>query len=252
MTPLTEITTWLDSYLKIPEIPDYSGAHNGLQVENNGDVTRVGSAVDASLKSIQQAADLGVDLLVVHHGLYWQGVERLTGAWKEKCQLLLENNMALYSAHLPLDLHPQIGNNILLAQAIGLNTISPCLPWNGINLALKGTYNDSSSSLIHTLTELLGAEPQCILEGPEQIEELYIITGGAGSEITKISELGGKNFLTGEGSHWNAVYAQDHKMNLFLGTHYLTETFGVESLADLICEQFSLHSCEKVRSTSFL
>lgn len=252
MAKLTEITTWLDDYLKTDSIQDYPNAYNGLQVENSGEIHSVGSAVDASLKSIRQAVDRKVDLLIVHHGLYWQGVEMLKGAWKEKCELLLENNIALYSSHLPLDVHPKAGNNVLLAQALGLKEITQCLPQRGINMAVKGYVDKNRDAFIQDVEKTLGKRPFYCLEGKNKIDELYIMTGGAGTEITKINEVGGKNFLSGEGSHWTIPYAEEQKMNYILATHYLTETLGVERISEEIKRSFSIERNEKIREKCFL
>ena len=157
--PLSSIVEWLDSYLDTKNIPDYPNAHNGLQAENNGTVTKVASAVDASLDSIREAVDQGVDLLIVHHGLYWQGVEMLTSSWKEKCELILNNNLAIYSSHIPLDAHPEVGNNVLLAEALGLQDITPCFPWKGIQLGMKGTLNQHRNELVQRMENTLGQKP---------------------------------------------------------------------------------------------
>lgn len=252
MVELSEIINWLDKLLNTKNIPDYPNAHNGLQVENDGHVSKVCASVDASLNAIKYAAENDVDLLIVHHGLYWQGVEMLQGAWKEKCKLLLDNNIAIYSSHIPLDIHPTHGNNALLAQSLGLKDIRPCIDWKGIKLGLAGKINIHRSELSSRLETLLDSPITTCLTGEEHLDEVHIITGGAGSELTSVNQVGGKNFITGEGSHWNMVYAEENEMNLFLAKHYLTETFGVKSLTNEVKNNFNVKNVEFHKENNFL
>ena len=119
MTTLTGLVRYADKLLRLTEIEDYPNALNGLQIENSGALTKIGAAVDASASTIQMAVEQGIDLLVVHHGLFWPGLQPVTGPHYRALKLAVEHNLALYSAHLPLDLHPKIGNNVLLAAALG-------------------------------------------------------------------------------------------------------------------------------------
>jgi len=252
MAKLHEITQWYDSYLKVQSIPDYPNAHNGLQVENNGTVQRIASAVDASLDSIQQAADQNIDLLIVHHGLFWQGVEMLKGSWRKKCQILLENNIAVYSSHIPLDIHPEIGNSTLLAKKIGLRNIQSCIPWKGVHLGITGEINAHRDELVAKIAEVTNNHPFSCLKGQEQIKDLLVISGGAGSQIKEVYSQGHRNFLTGESSQWTIPYAEDNEMNLILGGHYHTETFGVDALAALTIEKFPDLEHATIRSSNQL
>src|SRR5690606_3629013 len=113
----------LDAELRIAEIPDYSGAMNGLQLENGGTVTKVAAAVDASLPVVEAAVAQGADLLVVHHGMFWQGARPVTGAFYRKIRTAIEGGLAIYSAHLPLDVHPSMGNNALMMRALDLQPV---------------------------------------------------------------------------------------------------------------------------------
>ena len=114
MAKLDEIVELLDEELKTSEIPDYPGAHNGLQLQNGGAITKVGAAVDASLPVIQKAIDQEVDLLLVHHGMFWQGVRPVTGAGYHKLKLAMDAGLAIYSSHIPLDVHPSHGNMFVI------------------------------------------------------------------------------------------------------------------------------------------
>ena len=123
MTSLPEIVDYTNDFLRIRETGDWDNALNGLQIENSGDVTKIGASVDASTRVLAAAAKQNVDLLVVHHGLFWQGLQPVTGTLRRQLELAFENNIALYSAHLPLDSHSQVGNNAQLAAALELTSI---------------------------------------------------------------------------------------------------------------------------------
>src|SRR5436189_2532533 len=120
MPLLPEIVEYIDKYLRVHEIVDWPNALNGLQIENSGRVTRIGAAVDVSTRVLREATNKNVDLLIVHHGLFWPGLQPIRGALRRQLQLAFENDIALYGAHLPLDIHPKVGNNAELVAALGL------------------------------------------------------------------------------------------------------------------------------------
>ncbi len=246
MADLQEIVTFLDRELKTSEIKDYPGAFNGLQLENNGAVHRVISAVDASLAVIEEAAKDG-GLLLVHHGMFWQGAQKITGPYFQKIKAAIDGNLAIYSSHLPLDFHPEIGNNILLARAIGLKSIQPILPKDGFATAVVGEWDGSRDELHKAIENAVGRPLQSCACGSESPSKVAVMTGGAGSEVAKIAELGIDSFVTGEGPHWSFIEAEERKMNVFYAGHYATETFGVRALGDLIAEKFGLKAmfCER-------
>src|SRR2546430_13738117 len=122
MASLTEIVSHADAYLRIAEIGDWDNALNGLQIENSGRVTKIGAAVDVSTRVLSAAAKKDVDLLIVHHGLFWLRLQSINGALHRQLRIAFENDIALYSAHLPLDVHPKVGNNAQLATALGLKS----------------------------------------------------------------------------------------------------------------------------------
>lgn len=140
-TPLSDIVSLLDNTLRIRDIKDASVAMNGLQVENNGCVTKVALGVDGSQKTIDDAIGAGADLLVLHHGIFWCGLHPVTGWWKQKLTTCLSNNLAIYSAHLPLDLHPTLGNNAGIAQALGLSEVQPEVDYHGTLIGLSGIFS---------------------------------------------------------------------------------------------------------------
>lgn len=238
MTDLADIVRFLDTELRIAEIPDYSGALNGLQLQNDGRVTRVASAVDASLPVIRKAIAAGADLLVVHHGMFWQGAQPLTGAFYQKINEAMKANLAIYSAHLPLDIHPLWGNNVLLAQAIGMTSTGTFLPYKGQDVGVTGEIDITRDELRQRLEIAVGGPVLLCPAGPERIRSIGLCTGGAGSEVTAAKGLDA--FISGEGPHWSYPLAEEMGLNLFLAGHYATETFGVRQLGEELAKNFGI------------
>lgn len=240
MTGLNDLVAFLDDQLNIKEIPDYPGALNGLQLENLGEVTRVGAAVDASLPVFEKAVAEGVDLLLVHHGMFWQGAQPVTCAHYRKLKLAMDAGMAVYSAHIPLDVHPQWGNNVLLSKALGIQEPEPFFPWRGIELGISGTLDASLPELSGKLSELLGEKVHTCPAGGENVGCVGVITGGAGSDVAAVQAAGIDTFITGEGPHWSYSLAEELGINVIYAGHYATETFGVRALAEELARRFSI------------
>lgn len=240
---INSLSSYLDDQLHHAEIPDYDQACNGLQLANTGSVQKIVSAVDASLPVIRKAIAAQANLLLVHHGLFWQDITPLTGVNYEKIKLAIDNNLAIYSSHIPLDVHPIWGNNSVLAQNLGLdiNTSESFFDFKGIQLGLKFNVDIQRSDLTHQLKTLLGERVHYCPGGPEQIQTLGIITGGAGSEISAVAAAGIDTFVTGEGPHWSYPLAEELGVNLFYAGHYATETFGVQALGKHLQEKFNLN-----------
>jgi dinuclear metal center YbgI/SA1388 family protein len=242
---LHTICEFLDDFLKIKEIEDYPHALNGLQLENDGRVTKVGAAVDASEVTIELAIKENVDLLVVHHGLFWGGLNRITGAYHRKLRLSIAANLAVYSAHLPLDLHTEVGNNILLANALRLPVVEP-LSYNtdkterlGVTVSTELDFRE----LVNRIRGVLGTDPWVCASGPEKVRRVGIVTGAAGNLLQKVVAQGIDTFVTGEGPHHTFALAEELRVNLVYGGHYATETFGVRALAAKIAARFDLPWC---------
>lgn len=241
--PLSEIVSYTDKLLRVSEVKDWSGAKNGLQLENDSQITRIGAAVDSHLGVIEEAVDRGVDLLIVHHGLYWGDVTPLTGANYRKIQLAINHNLAIYGAHLPLDLHPKFGNNALLSKALGLNPAKGKPFFFEKEQFIGFKYTDAKftrDSLKAKLTEALGATPTVLPHGPEKIKKLGIVTGGAGGDLSKAAAEGVDTFITGEGPNHSFGQAKELGINVFYGGHYATETFGVRALANQLSDHFQI------------
>ena len=236
---LSDIVRYTDTELRTAEIGDWSNALNGLQVENSGKVTRIAAAVDACEAVIRRAVELEADLLIVHHGLFWGGLQAVTGAAVRKLRLCWEGDLAIYSAHLPLDAHPVMGNNILLAQALGLQDIEFFLPIKGTPCAVRGDLQLSREELRRRLSDAVGGGPVHLAPGgPETTEKVAIVTGGGGTEAEAVRALGIDTLITGEGPHHTFTLAEELGLNLFYAGHYATETFGVKALAAHLSERF--------------
>ena len=230
--PLSDIVRYLDRELRISELPDYPGAINGLQLDGGGGVQRIAVAVDASLPVVRRAVGEGAQLLLVHHGMFWNGTKPVTGPLYEKLKLAMDAGMGIYSAHLPLDVHPRFGNNACLAAALGLEETEPFFEWKGMLLGLKGRVAGTCDSLVDRARDVLNGEVHLCPGGGERAGLVGVITGGAGSEVEAIAAAGIDTFVTGEGPHWSYTAAEELGLNVLYGGHYATETFGVKALGD--------------------
>jgi dinuclear metal center YbgI/SA1388 family protein len=240
MVSLSEIVNYTDDFLRIREIGDWDNALNGLQIENSGGITKIGAAVDASTRVLKVAAKQNVDLVIVHHGLFWPGLQPVTGVLRRQLELAFESNIALYGAHLPLDLHSQVGNNAQLAAALGLKSTLPFFEEKGQKIGLKVRASLPRDELDRKLQKVLSGSVKTFMFGPKKTGTIGIITGGAGSEIYKVGQEGIDTFITGEAPHWAAVATDELGMNLLLGGHYATEVFGVRALATHLSKRFKI------------
>ena len=237
---LQAIRQFLDEYVQIGGIEDLVNALNGLQLENGGQVSRIGAAVDASETTIQMAADEKVDLLLVHHGLFWGGLRPMTGSYYRKIAKAISGDMAIYSAHLPLDLHPEIGNNVLLARSLQLPDPEPFFFYKGRQIGFATRVSLDRQEIVQRLRKILGSDIWTCLSGPETVKRIGIVTGGAGAELEQAVKEGVDTFITGEGPHHTFALAEELRINLIYGGHYATETFGVRALAEMVAKKFEL------------
>ena len=236
-----EVAGWLDDYLCVDEIEDYPFALNGLQVDGRCPVVRIGAATDACQATIDLAAEAGCDLLLVHHGLFWGGVRPLVGPAYERFRRLVESGMGLYSAHLPLDAHPRIGNNVLLAAEFDLRDIEPFGSFRGNDgIGVIGAIDTSLGELAARAEAVCGHVPIVIDGGPGRVSRLAIVTGGAGSMIEAAVMAGADTFLTGEGNHHTYHEAMELGINVIYAGHYATETLGIRALAERAAERFGV------------
>jgi dinuclear metal center YbgI/SA1388 family protein len=238
MSLLREIGDYTGRYLRVHDVGDCENALNGLQIENSGRVTKIGAAVDASTRALAEAAKQNVDLLIVHHGLFWPGLQPVSGSLRRQLKLAFENDIALYSVHLPLDLHPQVGNNAQLAKALRLSSTTPFFEEKGQLIGLKARVSIGRNELLRRLEKSLGGVVKAFQFGPSKPKMVGIVTGAAGGEIHHIAADSIDTFITGEAPHWVAIAAEELGMNLLLGGHYATETFGVKALAAHLSKRF--------------
>jgi dinuclear metal center YbgI/SA1388 family protein len=237
---LSDIIRYSDDYLRIAEVEDYPNALNGLQIENSGNVTKIGAAVDASSATLKSAAEQKINLLLVHHGMFWPGLQPVAGPLRRQLKFAIENDIALYAAHLPLDLHPEVGNNVQLARSLGFEKSEPFLELKGQPIGRRVSASLRRDELIAKLEKSLGRPVQCIGVGPTETRAIGIVTGGAGGEIHAAARAGIDTFITGEAPHWAAVAAEELGVNLLIGGHYATETFGVKALAAHLSDKFKI------------
>jgi dinuclear metal center YbgI/SA1388 family protein len=238
--PLNKIVAYCDKILRTKEIGDYDGAANGLQVENSGAATKIAATVDASLATVKLAIMAKADLLIVHHGLFWSSRQPWTGKNYELPKLLIENNLAIYSSHLPLDAHPKLGNNAQLCVALALKNLEPFFGSHGQTIGFKSQTKIARAELAAKLERATGAKPKIIPGGKSICEKIGVVTGGAGAELKLAASEGVDTFITGEGPHWTFALAEELGLNVFYGGHYATETFGVKALAAELSKKFTV------------
>ncbi len=212
---------------------------NGLQVANSGSVTRIGAAVDAGLEPFRRAAALGIDFLVVHHGLFWEPPRPLVGVARERLALLMRADLAVYAAHLPLDAHPELGNNAVLAKRLRLEPAGTFHGYEGRDIGLIARAGMDRAELGRRLDALF-ARVTAIEFGGVWPERVAIVTGGGGSAIPELRAAGVDTLITGELKEHHFNVAQEEGLNLYACGHYATEVFGVCALAEELARKFDL------------
>ena len=244
---LATLTDYLDAFLRIAEVPDEPNALNGLQVEQSGPVNRLVAAVDASLATIRgvgagREGSGDSPLLLVHHGLFWDGNVPLTGRRAQRVRALIEGRIAVYAAHIPLDVHPEVGNNTVLARQLGLQAPAFFDSYRGIPIGVQGILDppESRESLLNRLARLLGGAPRLIPGGPELVCRIGVITGAAGGRIAAAKAAGVDTYITGEGAHHTFFDAMELGLNVVYAGHYATETVGIKALAAHLSERFGI------------
>lgn len=232
-----EIAEHLDALLETATVPDYGPALNGLQLANRAPVRRVAAAVDLSRRTIEAAIASGANLMVVHHGMFWGGAQRLVGAAYERLRLLLEHDVAVYSSHLPLDRHATLGNNALLARELGLEPADGFGDYKGVAIGVRGTCDVATAELVRRADAYArrydGAAIATAHDDARRTRRWAIATGGSGSSdaIRLAASLGVDTLVVGEGPHHTAVEAPEHDVVLVYAGHYATETLGVQAVA---------------------
>lgn len=241
--PLSEIVDFLDSYLEVGTAVDHPNALNGLQVEASGPVKRFAVSVDASEAVIRAVRDWA-DLLIVHHGLFWGGLQPLTGPRFRRVKALVESGTGLYSAHLPLDAHPEVGNAAVLARALRLASLEPFGHYRGVPAGWRGTLPERPETtlgdLADTLSAVLGNRVVTLPGGPDGVSTAGVVTGAGASALEEAAALGLDVLVTGEAQHHHAIEAAELGVTVLLGGHYATETWGVKKVAEVLTERFGI------------
>jgi dinuclear metal center YbgI/SA1388 family protein len=248
---LSDLVAYLDEYLRIGEVPDEANAVNGLQVDNSGRVGSIVAAVDASQATIDgviatlEAGD-PPPLLLVHHGLLWEGNVPVTQRRYRRLAALLDHDIPVYAAHIPLDVHPEVGNNAVLAERLGIEVQGWFGNYRGIFMGVWGhapgglpTRESVALELDRVLHTLKGSAT-LIPGGPEKPARIGIITGAAGNMIGEARSAGLDTFISGEGPHHTYFDAMEWGINLVYAGHYATETLGVQAMASHLAERFDL------------
>lgn len=242
---LADVIHHANELLQPERFSDYPGAVNGLQFENRGQVTRIAAAVDGSFVVLQKAVARKADLLLVHHSMFWTNTVPWIGQRARQLRLLVENDLAVYSMHLPLDAHATLGNAARLAHALGFRRLKPFFhdpkrPGQFVGWQTTLPRPLARSVLQARLEKVLRRPVTLLAGGAETCRRIGICTGGAGSEMALAHSEGVDTFITGEGPHWTHALAEDFGMNAFYGGHYATETFGVIALAEVLGRKFQV------------
>lgn len=233
---LEDTVRFLDDLLNNDEWEGIDAATNGLQVENSGDVDKVAFVVDASTQTVEMAAERSADMLVAHHGFFWGGKDELVGQDYDRFRRLVENDMALYASHLPLDAHDEVGNNVLFLDAIDA---APTRSFGDIGSQDVGYVGELASPIgsddfVREVGDAVGKEPTVLDFGPDEVEEVAVLTGAGGGHIAEAAATGADAYITGEPKHRAHHDAREHELNVLFAGHYHTETFGVRALRDRV------------------
>ncbi|MFC1690652.1 Nif3-like dinuclear metal center hexameric protein [Nanoarchaeota archaeon] len=244
MVSQKQIVNYLNETLNIDKIKDNSV--NGLQVSREDDaeeIRRIGFAVDASLETFERAKDANCEILIVHHGLFWEKPEPIVGYTHKRISFLIKNNIALYAVHLPLDKHEVYGNAAQFAQDLGLKSLSDFGEYHGELVGVKGEFEHEKNimDIIQEIKEKLKLDKiKAMPFGRKDIRTVGIVTGGAAWQVKDAIDQELDLFITGEPSHSIYHIAKDSGMNVIFGGHYATEKYGVKALAQLLKERFYL------------
>ena len=242
MAKLSEIIAVLDGLLDATSFTDFGP--NGLQVEGGSAVTRLVSGGSASSELFEHASELGAELILVHHGLFWDGDDvRVIGARRERLRLLITAGISLAAYHLPLDAHPTLGNNVLIATGIGATPTEAFAPVAGRPIGWIASFDGGGiprAELVRRVSALTGREPGAFLEGPEAVRRGGIVSGGGGRNVHDAIAARLDAFITGEPEEWARAVAREAGISFIAGGHHATETFGVRALGELLAERFGI------------
>jgi dinuclear metal center YbgI/SA1388 family protein len=248
MPSLDAMAAFLDETLNVRGVPDYANAVNGVQLANIGDIERIAAAVDFSTETVSGAIDAGARLLLVHHGMFWGGVQPLTAHRHRRLWMLVTHDVAVYSAHLPLDIHPRLGNNVLLAHRLGLDATGGFAKYQSIEVGLSGTSDILTRLLAERASALASEHGGHLVATPfehDRVTRAWGLCTGSGAEsstLREAAERGLDTLIVGEGPHHTAVEARELGIVVLYAGHYATETLGVQALGDCLAAEFGVTS----------
>ncbi len=243
---LGELADYTDSLLESRIIPDYPNAVNGVQLHNESPIRKIAAAVDFSTRAIHGAIASRANLLIVHHGMFWDGLQPITGSHYRRIRILIDAGIAVYASHLPLDRHPTLGNNALLAKELGLKPSAPFARFDDTFIGVSGESDLETAAIITSarkFTQTHGGELRTsLVQAGRQTRKWAICTGAGASSDTlrEVSTMGIDTLIVGEGPHWTAVHAEEHDLAILYAGHYATETLGVCALAQHLSEKYDL------------
>lgn len=236
-----EIVAFLDELLEVDRFADYGP--NGLQVPGAEEVTTVVTGVSAQLELFERARELGAQLVLAHHGILWDwDPRRISPAHARRLRALLAHDIALAAYHLPLDAHPEVGNNALLAAGLGAARTEPAFAHRGMPVGVVAHFDDGvpASQLVVRVARLTGREPLVFDAGPATVRTLGIVSGGAAGDLAEAIELGLDAFMTGEPKEHVMAQAREGGIHFLAAGHYATETFGIRRIGELVAERFGV------------
>lgn len=238
---LADLVSWLDETLDARSFRDYGP--NGLQVVGADEVTHLATAVSVSLDVIERAVADGAQALLVHHGLFWQGDDPVIGQLeRRRLQTMFAGDLSLLAYHLPLDAHPTLGNNALLADLLGLVDRAPFGEHGGVLLGVQGALSAPApvADVAAALGAHLGSTPLVLSGGDHPVRTLGIVSGGAAKDIRQAAAAGLDAFITGEPREDSAYVAAELGVHLIAAGHNATETVGVQALGAAAAERFGI------------
>ena len=241
--PRHDLVAYLDQYLDASQGRDYGP--NGLQVEGREEIRKVVTGVSACHELFVRAREAGADAVLVHHGLFWDGMPRtLTGFQFRRVSELIRGEMSLIAYHLPLDRHAEVGNNAVAGRAFGLVDLAPFGLHEGLPIGFKGRFPEpiAAAELLHRCRRIYGQEPLAFLAGPDPLHSLGIISGGAQREFYDAIEDGLDAYVTGEVSEWIMNVAREAGVHYLAAGHYATERLGVRALGEHLAEKFGIEA----------
>lgn len=246
MSSAADIAAYLDDQLESHGFPDYPGALNGLQLENRTSIHRIAAAVDFSARTIDATIAARANFLIVHHGMFWGGAQRITGAVYERLSRLMRHDIAVYASHLPLDAHLTLGNNARLAHALGLEPTERFGSYEGVAIGVAGATDVETLELLRRADDFaqpLGGHARATLMEPGRRTSRWAVLTGAGTgskELRDAHARGIDTLIIGEGPHHTTVDAPEAGLVIIYAGHYATETIGVHALTHAASERFGI------------